>query len=29
VMRIANSIRRCGIVFDEGYLYRTLAKYYE
>lgn len=27
--RIADSICRCGIVFDDTYLYRTLAKYYE
>ena len=26
--RIADSIRRCGIVFDANYLLRTLAKYY-
>lgn len=26
--RIADSIRRCGIAFDDGYLERTLAKYY-
>lgn len=29
VTRIADSIRRCGVVFDNGYLSRTLAKYYE
>jgi nucleoside-diphosphate-sugar epimerase len=27
--RIADSVRRCGVAFDEGYLLRILRKYYE
>jgi nucleoside-diphosphate-sugar epimerase len=27
--RIASAVRRCGIVFDDNYLLRTFAKYYE